>query len=61
MGQKRKGRDGWVSVSVRTALYMCVEGFVKDKIDPEIRSSAQFVDRAVREKFERDVGERPRC
>lgn len=61
MGQKRKGRKGWVSVSIRTALYKSVGGFVKDKIDPEIRNHAQFVDLAVREKLERDVGERPRC
>ncbi len=61
MGKKRKGKREWASVSIRIPLYGLVGEFVMSKTDPEIRSSAQFVDRAVREKLERDVGEKPRC
>ena len=61
MSQKRKGRKGWVSVSIRTALYRGVGKFVRSKKDPEIRNRARFVEQAVREKLERDGEEKPRC
>lgn len=61
MGKKKGGRKDWVSVSIRTALYRRVGGFVRGRIDPEIRNRAQFVDQAVREKLEKDGGEESRC
>ena len=60
MSQKGERNDngGWKTVSIRCSISDKINEFIENGCNPTITNPSQFVDMAVREKLERDGGER---